>query len=887
MKAKKSKVKIKKQKMPMSLLKKILLFLAALALVCGLIYLVFYLFYYVLYNRYQDFLTDYTVEEGTQFRPLTDSVNHVPGFELAAENEVLKLYTDLETANVAIYDKRSGVTHYTNPLDAEADAIANNVNINYLKSQMIVTYFNRMVRTGIFDSYSTAVEKGQYEIESLENGLRYRYRLGDLPEGNTGTIPLYISPELLEKLTGQMSENDALSFTRIYRTDSDISGTLQLNPVVQNNPRQMARMQGILEDLGWTEDDFLDAMEGLGDLVEAVIPISFSIALDYRLDGDALVVSIPVSEIQTYGGGSIQSIQLLRYLGAGNMEETGYFVVPNGSGALIHFNNGKQHYPTYQQSIYGVDPVSTIVNHIEYTETVKLALFGICREDSTILATIEDGRTLSSITAVVAGTFSEYNYIFNTFILGNADNLYMFGTSALDVFVKEPEMYDVNLTVRYSFPGADYRGYTGLANYYREKLIEEGKLTPAVDVAQADEPIDIPFYYDVIGGVKETNHILGKQYFRVFPMTTFDEALLMSEQLREMGIATQVMNFQGWFNGGYYNNATTRLQLTRKLGSKRDLEELSAYITNNGGRFYADVALQKVTWADRRFNYNAVASRYFGPGFVAGFGQTHPTMVVDTAMGYVEILYNYISPKFLPRYVESFTKKVNRYDIDGISLRDLTDNLSSDKRRSNIINREKTLEIILGQFDLLATTDMNLMGNAAYDYSFPYLTDIINVPTSPNRYFIIDEDIPLYEMIIHGSIDYAGLLLNFNADEDKANIVLNLIEYGASPHYAFTWQPSSLMKNTGLSRYYNTTFNVWKEEAFGIYTQVNAALSYVSGAQMIDHRIMGDVRAVTYSNGITIYVNYGNEDLLVGNKPVPARSYFVDGIDLEYMDYME
>ena len=72
------------------------------------------------------------------------------------------------------------------------------------------------------------------------------------------------------------------------------------------------------------------------------------------------------------------------------------------------------------------------------------------------------------------------------------------------------DIYDINATVRYTFLNEDYTGYAGLANYYREKLIAKGELTPKT------ESTDIPLYYDVIGGVKETAHTLGVQHLSTF-----------------------------------------------------------------------------------------------------------------------------------------------------------------------------------------------------------------------------------------------------------------------------------------------------------------------------------------------------------------------------------
>lgn len=776
--------KEKKIKRPMSLSKKVALTLLGIALVIAVIYLLYYLIHYVAYDKYKDYLSSYTYEEGSAYAPVQEGSSNVKGMELVCENDNLKLYTDTATANVAVYDKRNGNITYSNPVDADEDSIANAVNKNYLKSQFILSYYNSDVKSGLLDSYSQCVAQGNFTVESIENGLRYIYTIGDT------------------------------------------NG------------------------------------------------IHFDIPLEYRLAEDYLTVSIPASGIKEYGNGYVYRIQLLRYMGAAKNDEDGYMVVPNGSGSIIYFNNGKTNMASYSQYIYDLDPLVANYTTVENVDSAKLGLFGICREDNSLLVTVEDGASTALITAGISGVYNDYNYAYPTFVLRNVDNLSMFGDSSGDVYVMEADMYDINMEVRYTFLTEENEGYAGLASYYRNRLVEEGVLT------KTDVSGDIPFYYDVICGVKETHHILGVQYLRNFPMTTFDEAGEISTELKNSGINNQVMNLQGWFNGGYYHDATDKVKITSKLGGKSGLEDLNETVAANGGTLYADVAFQQVTFADDGFNYNTESSRYYGAGYVASFGLVNPTTLRNTSgLGYLENKYDVLSPKYLPRYVEKFTKKINKVDIAGISLRDLGNYLASDKKRTNVINREAALDVVEGQLELLESTGKKLMTNAGNAYSFAYTTDIINAPIKHNEFFIVDESIPLYEMILHGYISYSSELLNFQDDEDLTPIVLNMIEAGAAPHYVFTWEESSKMKETALNRYYATTFDIWKEEAVEIYNQVNDALKHVSNAAIIGHEIMDEnVRKVTYDNGVVIYINYGNEAKQVDGLEVPALSYRMEGI---------
>lgn len=855
----------------MSLAKRIVLIILCLAACIGLIWLANYLIRYHFYDDYKDYLSSYEFEDGTEFVALKDDLKKVSGMELVAENENLMLYTDTKSASIAIYDKRNGETVYSNPLGAEEDALANKTNKDYLKSQFIINYYNSARVMGTYDSYSMSVAREQVEVQSIPNGLRYIYTVGDFSQASTGIVPIFMSPEKLAEIQTFLSEADAKAIARYYREDAKNKDILTLNNIAQKNAKTLEKITGFLEQAGFTEDDYTEQMSLAG--VEVSVPISFVIPVEYRLEADGVNVSVPTRAIEENGGAKLWRIQLLRYFGAAGLDETGYMVVPNGSGSIINFNNGKSKTGNYGQYVYGIDPMIADYELIENTEQAKLPLFGISKDEQGILATIEDGASLCQITAAVSGSQNSYNYVFPTFLVRGYDILAMFGSTGneADLPLVEKNIYDVNLTMKYTMLTKENSDYSGMANYYRNRLLEEGKLT----LNEKEE--NIPFYYDVLGGVKQTAFILGAQYLRVYAMTTFDEAKEIFKDLLDNGINNQVMNYQGWCNGGFYHDVLDKVKITGKLGGKSDLEDLSETVTENGGRFYVDNAFQQVSFISKRYKYAFETSKYYGAGYIAYFGQVNPgTLTKTSSLGYEETMYDLLSPKFLPRYIEKFSNKIQKIDVAGVSLRDLGDQLHSDKKRTNVIDREQALDVVIGQLDILADTNKNIMVNSGNDYSFKYATDIINAPITDNKFFIVDADIPFYEMVIHGSIDYSSKLLNFQDSMDNQKVILNMIEYGASPHYVFTHESSNELKNTGLNRYYSTQYTDWKTEAIDVYNKVNDALSIVSGEVIVQHEILeNNIRRITYSNGVVIYVNYNASTVTIGELQIPANDYLV------------
>lgn len=858
---------MKKTRKPLSIGQKLLIALVVLALVIGTVYLGYYLVRFTFFNQYRDYLSTYTVEEGTELKLQKQAL---PGYEdylLVTESDDLQLYLNEDTTDVAVRDKRTGEITFAVPPEADDDPVANAVNKDYLKSHLIINYFNASRTEGIYDSWSMSVEREQFSYEKIENGLRVIYELGDFSNA-TGIVPQYMSEEKFEEIAAVLSETDAAAFGRYYTANSDVSGMRQLLKTARNNRNVQAKIQAMLESAGFTEEDYVAQMALAGSNV--TVPVSFRVALEYRLTDDHLDVSVPVSAIEEKGGASIFRIQLLRSFAAADDSESGYIVVPNGDGSIINFNNGKTAAGNYSQYIYGIDMLAADYTVMESSHNAAIALFGLAKERGTILATVEDGASLAYITAGIAGKVNNYNYAYTTFVIRGSETLEMFGTTGNEAAlpIVEPNPYDHNLTVRYTFLDRENRGYTGIANYYRDRLIQEGVLTPKTEAES------IKFYYDVIAGVEMTEFFLGKQYMGLTPMTTFEEAQQISDTLAEAGISNQVMNLQGWFNGGYYHDVPNKIRISHKLGGKRGLEALNAAVAENGGTLYSDVAFQKVTYNSKRYNYQAESAKYYGSGYVASFGQVNPVTLRQTSsMGYSETMYDLISPKFLVRYVTEFADRFENFDVDGISLRDLGSAIHSDKKRSNQIHREAALDVVEAMLETISATQKNVLVSQANDYAWAVSDDIINLPLDDNDYVIVDANIPLYEMIVHGSIDYCGNVFNLTDVSDERMQVLTMIEYGAAPHFLFTWEPTTAMKYSGMNSNYATTFATWADKAAEVYAEVNGVLSRVSGAAMESHEILANgIRKIVYSNGVAIYVNYTGTALSADGIRIGAMS---------------
>ena len=854
--------------------KKIRLIIIAIIVLAIIGYIAYMWLHYFNYKGYEKYLTGYTDEEGKEFKELADSNPMVDGMVLVAENDFLKLYTNTKTTEIAVYDKRSGEITYSNPVDRDQDTIANGRNKVDLNSQFMLTYYDSGMTQVNMYNYDYSVERGQYQMESIDNGIRYTYMCGNL-DSPTGIIPIYITKERLqEAVLSKLEEKEGKTITKNYLDSESVPGFLELTQGAQASKVGLEKMNKLFEKAGYTPDDYMADMAAAagGDLPERT---TFTIPLEYRLDGDKLIVNVPTDKIVETGGGKLGNIDLLSFFGAGGSKEDGYIFVPNGSGSLINFNNGKNTEP-YIQYVYGMDELIQSDTVVEKTEKARLPVFGIKHEKSAVLAEITSGDALADIIANESGATNSYNNVFSSFALRGTEKVSMFGVEgmAADLPNLEKKMYDVNLTIAYSFLEGKDANYSGMANYYRNTLIARGELK------QKKEEENLPFYLDIVGGVKLQQSILAVPYLSVYPMTTFDEAGTIVDSFVKNDISNLRVNYLGWFNGGYYHNTAKKVKVDKKLGGKSDLADLNDKIDGIGAKLYGDVAFQRVSWNAKDYNYKLESSIY-ASGLAVTFGRVNPaTLRQVSSLGYYESMFNILSPKFLPRYVDHFIDSVGKVDISGISLRDLGDVLASDKKRTNIINRQEAKQIVLGQFGNLDTAIDNLMVSGGNAYTFAYADDLTNVPTSDNPFYIIDEEVPFYQMVIHGCIDYTSGAINLSDSYDKQDIILRTIEFGTAPHFTLSYEESSDIKYSGLNTMYSTQYETWLADAVEIYQKSNDVLKKVVNSTISSHEtLQSGVKKITYDNGVVIYINYNEIAVTADNINIPASSYVMEGVE--------
>ncbi|TYQ17040.1 UNVERIFIED_CONTAM: hypothetical protein Cloal_3641 [Acetivibrio alkalicellulosi] len=842
--------------------------LGAILLVASISFAYLYFEYFKL-PEYLSFAKTYQFEEGTKFIPLKDSQNNVRGMSLAHENDTLKLYINEKTTEIAVYDKRSSEIFYSNPVDRNNDPLANSTTKELLSSQIIIRYYDKNRNEGSMNNYVDSILREQFEIQKIKDGIRIKYVLGDLSMG-IDALPKYITEERLkEKILDNLDEDEVKEVTRQYVASLNKEGFLERRSSVEDSRIILNRMLTAFKKAGYTEEDLAYDNELSGNIIEVEKPY-FKIPLDYRLDDDSLVVTISTQQIKERESEKLGTIDILRYFGAGSLEDEGYMFVPNGSGSLINFNNGKTASDPYVQHVYAMNPLTVSYTRTQITEPVRLPVFGAKKGNSGWFAIIEEGESLGTIRADISGKTHSYNFVNSYFTVRDYELLSMFGVSGAqeDIPVIDQEMYSGDIKIRYVFLTEENAHYSGMANLYRNYLITNNVLTPKVREEK------LPFYLDILGGIEKRETFMGVPYRSTSSVTSFSEAKTIVDSLNSQGVNDIRLRYLGWFNDGYYHDAAKSVKVERKLGGQKGLLSLRDGLIDTGGKLYPDVSFYQVRYKSSSFIPMFEASRYISEMNVIHSPYNQSTMRMFTR--FPESMYYLVSPIALIKHVDKFNRTYSPLEMDSLSLRDLGDVLPSDKRRKRPVDRELSKHIAVDQLKKLSSLNEDLMIKGGNAYCLPFASNLIGIPTYMNMFRIVDVEVPFYQMVVHGSIDYAGHPINLESAYNKEDFILKMIEYGVAPYFTWTYDETSSLKNTSLEFMFSTHFRDWIDEAVEIYNEVSKVLSGLRNQKMIKHRIHSEgVKEVIYENEMSVFVNYNDYSVNVDGNIIGGKSYAV------------
>lgn len=806
--------------------------------------------------------------------------------EYIMENDDLRFELDPSTTYFTVTQKSTGKVWRSNPENGANDAAADSAAKKNLQSTLIIEYNTKNGVNTLLNNYEFSISNGIYELETVEDAagnieeIRVLYTIGKVSK--TYYIPLAVPESRMMEFYDKMERSQQKQIDQYYRrydinnlfATDDKAALLETYPDLANERVYVLRdgtkeylqrkMEGYFAEAGYTEEDYAEDLARYSvssNSDKAII----NLTLVYRLENNKLIVEIPHDEIEYKTAYPLTNISLLPYFGAGSTEDEGYLFVPEGSGAVINFNNGKSKQSAYYANVYGWDYDQKREAVVDETR-VAIPVYGIANGDSAFVAIMEEYSTIATIQADVSGRRHSYNYAYASYEIVHGDTMDISAKSDRTIMAFEKELPEGSTVQSYTF--IDSTDYVDMAKVYREYLQEK------YPELQKVEETELPVAVELIGAIDRVKQILGMPIKRPEVLTSFAEAKTLIEEMLADGYENLSVRYSGWMNGGVTHSIPKDIDLTSGMGGKKALKALMEYANSNDVDIYLNGRTQfeydsnifdgfirsrdAAKYISREITELSVYSNIF-------FGEMS-TARQDT--------YHLLRPSVCIELMDNLAEAAAKYNA-GVAFEDTGYLLSADYNPRRTVTREESMKMQMEELAKIKSEGTPIMISAGNEYALMYADIITNVDLEGKDYQILDYKVPFYEIALHGLINFTGDAINLA--DDARDMVLKSAETGAGLSFAFMYESSDVLQNTEYMEYFATDYSQWKDIAKKYYLRYKEEMAGLNNQFITDHEVLATgVTATTYEDGTVVYVNYNTSDFKNGTLEIPAKDYLVE-----------
>lgn len=591
---------------------------------------------------------------------------------------------------------------------------------------------------------------------------------------------------------------------------------------------------------------------------------NLSIPVSVRLDEDKVRIRIHTDEINeridddnTLKRYRLVTMDLVRSFGAGRADEEGYILIPDGSGAIINFNNGKTSTQVYRGQVYGEDLAISKTTAPTKAEQVYLPVLGIVKEfdgkSAAMLGVVTEGDAYAYVNASVNGqATTSINSAWFSFEFRATDTYTMGTKTPLTVFQSGDVRID-DIEVCYYIMSGDEIGTADLAETYRNYLVnEKGLQKQSMEDSNA-------LYLTTYGGTVKKQSILGFPVDMQTVATSYSQAQEILQKLSDLGVDDISLIYNDFNDSGVRNRVSTGADYSKKLGGQNEFRNLYQFCTNKDYTVYPGVDFMEYSQSGNGYSFTLNSSKRITNAYAT---QTDFELAYGTPDTEVKPTWTILSPYYWPDVFNKLVKSFNEEGITNISLNQATACLYSDFGRKNSegkehIVRNDSIKILTEGYQKLRDAGIGIIAQECNAYALPYVNSITNIPLYSSNYDLFDYDVPFYQMVIHGLIPYSSKAVNASSNAEEL-LLLSLMT-GSGVHYEMMYSSPNEFTDCSYDTLFYSDYAGWLDNAAAEYKLFNGIVSSLSDKTITKfERISAKVLSLTYSDGTVIEVDVDN-----------------------------
>ncbi len=801
------------------------------------------------------------------------------GYRKVAENNNLILFLEDNLQGIKLYDKQSGQI-WSSLMQGEGLSAADLSESYYNAMNSMLTFqYVDLHRNGTKEELTySSVEPCEGSYEAILNGVRVTYNFYELNihlsvdftlEDNR--LSVSVPDELIEE---NISGDDELEKNRkqlkllikkLETGGDDVKKATSMSDYSESKHRIIElTINSNREILLSLENHALsgnlspNALDDLNDNIKRLLSLTDDnktaqeLLSEIRPTIDELeIISQKLSDSRSTG---ITSLQVIPYFGAQRSSTDGYVFFPDRNGAISYFNRKHSVMAgVYQQDIYSEHAILQLINtesvNIEtnYTSPTMMPVFGIKAEKSAFVGIIDKGDTDSAILFnpcqpdIDAGNINPLYYVRkkSTYVSENSNQNIIFDRLRTKT----------DWRTYYVFLNGEAADYSGMAVEYRKYLEEKELLVPSKMMGK-DLPIGLRYFM----GIESNRQSLLREYIT---MTRFSDIIDHLNFFKNAGVENVMINISDWSEHNGVREPDT-LKPAGEIGGIKGLTQLSEFAKNNN---YLLSFSKQMVWANRK----DMSSEFIDTAAVR-----NKSLLTFASYGWHLLNPLYIYNSNVSDSLITFKK----YGINGLEIGAAGNLLYFDYNSSGSVDRSDTARVFNKLAREIQKTLGYSVGTQANSYMFSALDWNMYVSLEDSKFLYADENVPFYQMVIHGSIPYTGE--EFNLMHDETLQKLQAIEYGYLPYFFITEEPPFKMREAGYNYFLSGHAGTLLNNISEIYQDYKEDFGAIWNKKIIRHNRLSDTISKTeYDGGYSVYVNYGDTEASIDNITIGAKDYTV------------
>ena len=584
------------------------------------------------------------------------------------------------------------------------------------------------------------------------------------------------------------------------------------------------------------------------------IGISYEVTLE--MDERGFAVSIPRDGIQETDteNFTVASFYLYPFLGYSYLgQDDGYMIIPDGQGAIIELQDNEERYQSpFDRAVYGTNIGIEDTVYSDWgvsAEQVLLPAFGMVHETDQIavLSFIEDGDAAARIMAYPNGVRMKFDWVCAKYLYRMIYSQPT-GPNSSTISMRTEYARNINIQQEFLLEEGTSANYAGLATALREYMSEKGYFGEA-ETGNFDIAVDFL-------GAETENWVLGKQ---PVVMTTFSQAADILKELGDHGVRNMNVTYRGWHEGGLVGGLPTDgYSPAGALGGNSGLQALRSAAEEQQNRLSLEADFLRLNTETHPLlfysSFKKITSQTWSR---PTFGQVYDTLYA-------------LTPKKTLEIGRSTLRAMQEHHIGGVTMVGIPTLMSDyyeDNHYQDSTRAMETYETLIRE----SSDRMETMLDKANCYLWRYAAALKNMPIACSDYTYVKREIPFLAITVSGKIPYYTEYVNFQANTTR--FFLHLVEQGTRPTFLLTAEDPIRLQHTNSNDIYSAKWELYREMIPQWTEELTRLHAVIGSAQITGHSFAGDLVKVEWSNGVTVYVNFGMKAAEMDGVTVEKTSY--------------